>query len=96
MEKIPKRVWIWYKHLKGKEHQVVDALRRKVQCAYEIQYPCVEFDVTKHLKEAAIKDPEYKFLWQQTMQMHDWGKPNEYGIDDRELLNFKGRVYVPN
>jgi len=43
-----------------------------VQCVYEIWYHHVEFDVTQQLKEVALKG---EFLWHQTMQMQDSGKP---------------------
>lgn len=51
------------RHLKGNENRVADALRKKVQCVYEIRYHRVEFDVTEKIKEATLKDLEYTFLW---------------------------------
>jgi len=62
----------------------------------KIQYHHIEFDVKEQLKDATLKDLEYKFLWKKTKKMQDSRKPFEYGIDERNLLTFRGRTYVPN
>lgn len=57
------------RHLKCQENQV-----ERFNVCMKFGLYNVEFDVTQ-LKEVALKDPECKFLWHQTMQMQDSGKP---------------------
>ena len=56
----------------------------------------IEFDVVEQIKEASLKDPENEFLWKKTEYIQYYGMPSEYGINGRNLLNFNGRVYLPN
>lgn len=51
------------KNLKGKENQVVDALSRKEIFIYEVSFSEMSTNFKEKIKEAAIQDPKYIFLW---------------------------------
>lgn len=53
------------RHLKRKENHVIDALSIRLHYVYEISYSQVEFNFYKQIKEAALKDPKYAYLWKQ-------------------------------
>lgn len=82
--------------MKGKENRVADALSRKLHHIYEISFSQVELNFVDQLKEAAQKDPEYSYLWQQVKSAQSSAKQREYSINSKNLLLFKNRIYVPN
>ena len=69
------------KHLKGKENRAVDELSRKLHHVYEISFSQVELNFADQLKEAAQKDPEYSYLWQQVKSAQGSAKQREYSIN---------------
>ena len=46
--------------------------------------------------EAAKRDPEYQFLWQQVREAKKQGKKLDYGINDKQILLFRGIICIPN
>lgn len=60
---------------------MVDALSWKVHHIYEIPFSNVESKLLSQIKEAAMKDPKYDFLWQKSKKTVNSGKLNDYGIN---------------
>ena len=75
---------------------MVDALSRKLHHLYEITYSQEEFNFSYLIREFAKKDLEYKFLWQKINQSNNSRKKTDYNINEKNLLTFRGRIYVPN
>lgn len=50
---------------------MADALSRKLHHIYEISFNKVESELLSQTKEAAMKDPEYEFIWQKAKPIID-------------------------
>ena len=83
-------------HVKGKENWVADALSGKLHCVYELYYNQLECKFLDQVKEEAQKDLEYQFLWQQMEEKRKQGSTSEYGVNQEQMLTFRGKLYVPN
>ena len=84
------------KHIKGKENRVADTLSRRVHKVYEITMSQPESDLKRRIKTTTIHDAEHGNLLNKLMKDEVNMNGKEFKVDQRELIWFKWRIYMPN
>ena len=84
------------KHIKGKENRMADALNRWTHAVYEITMSQLESDLMSRIKTSSIHDAEYENLLNKLMKNEVKLNGTEFKVDQKGLIWFKERIYMPN
>jgi hypothetical protein len=84
------------RHIKGKENKAADALRRRIHGLFEINISRAESDLEERIRTAGNDDEKYtKITEELSNNIANSNKP-DLSINDKGLLRFKNRLYIPN
>ena len=84
------------KHIKWKENKVVDALSRNAVTSFVASINSYKTDLEDKLEEGIKRDPEYQNLKETLTQNTSKNIITEYKFNEKWLILFKNRLYVPN
>ena len=84
------------KHIKGNENKVADAFSRRTHEVYEITMSQPEGDLLCKIKIYSIHDVKYGNLLNKLLKDKVNLNGTKFKVDQKGLIWFKGRVYMPN
>ena len=84
------------KHIKGKENKVADALSKNVVTSFVVAISSYKTDLEDKLEEGIKHDQEYQNLKEKVTQNISQNIITDYSFNEKGLILFKNRLYVPN
>ena len=84
------------KHIKGKENKVVDALSRNVNMNVLATVSSYKTDLKDNIQENMSFDKTYQNMKDKILENESETEMSEYGFNEKELITYKNRLYVPN
>jgi uncharacterized membrane protein len=84
------------RHIKGKENKVADALSRRIHGLFEINISRAESDLEQRIRTTGVNDKNYTKMMAELQNSVTNSNEPDISIDNKGLLRFKNRLYVPN
>ena len=84
------------KHIKGKENKVVDSLSKNAVTSFVASINSYKIDLEDKMEEGIRQDPKYQNLKEKIIQNTFEIIITDYSFNEKVLILFKNRLYVPN
>jgi hypothetical protein len=83
-----------FRHIKGKENKVADALRRRVHGLFEINSSRAESDLEQRIRTTGANEGNYTKMMGEFQNIITNSDKPDISIDKKGLLRFKNRLYM--
>jgi len=84
------------KHIKGKENKVDDALSRSINLNVLAAVSSYKTNLEDQIQENMVFDKTYQNLKDNVSENASEMEKSEYGLNEKGLIMYKNRLYVPN
>jgi uncharacterized membrane protein len=85
-----------FKHIKGKENKVENALSRRIHGLFEINISRTQSDLEQRIRMTGVNDENYTKMMVEIQNSVTNSDKADISIDKKGLLRFKNRLYIPN